>query len=378
MQANRQKRPQSVTALREWLKKAETAPQKTQPSVSTQMAAPQKSEKVPTKTPPKEKNSSLLVPALIILAILVVGGISAYLMLGKKSLAKEVEEYRQFRDLPTELDTLAYSIGMAQTKELKEYLSLSMGVDTAYMNEFSQGVLQGSTLSSQQPEAMTGAPQSAYLAGLQIGSQVGGNAVKNLNSQLFSSDSTKTISLKVLMAGFIQGTMGDHVLMTMDEAREKADRLFNKVKADQLQMTYGDVKEKGEKFLNEIAKQRDVIVDSIMVDTPEGKKWVNLIYRPLKKGNGAYPRNDSKVTVQYEGRLIDGTVFDSSYSRGEPVTFPLTNVIKGWQIGLQNMPVGSKYELYIPQELAYGEKSMESIPPYSALIFTIELISVEP
>lgn len=97
----------------------------------------------------------------------------------------------------------------------------------------------------------------------------------------------------------------------------------------------------------------------------------------IKEGTGAKPTIDSRVKVHYEGRLLDGTVFDSSIQRGEPATFPLSGVIKGWTEILQEMPVGSKWTVFIPQELAYGSSDMGAIPPFSTLEFDIELLSIE-
>lgn len=103
-----------------------------------------------------------------------------------------------------------------------------------------------------------------------------------------------------------------------------------------------------------------------------------VFYKELVAGNGPKPTQDSKVRVNYEGRLIDGTVFDSSYERGQAATFPVGGVIQGWQIALKAMPVGSTWEVYIPQYYAYGANgSGEKIPPYSALVFKVELLGIE-
>jgi FKBP-type peptidyl-prolyl cis-trans isomerase len=102
-----------------------------------------------------------------------------------------------------------------------------------------------------------------------------------------------------------------------------------------------------------------------------------LQYKALNEGSGAKPDANAEVEVHYEGRLIDGTVFDSSYERGEPISFLLSQVIPGWREGVQLMPVGSKYELYIPHELAYGTSGIPGvIPPFSTLIFTVELLKI--
>ena len=109
-----------------------------------------------------------------------------------------------------------------------------------------------------------------------------------------------------------------------------------------------------------------------MITLPSG-----LQYKVLTQGTGAVPTTSDKVQVHYEGRLIDGTVFDSSYERGNPATFGCNQVIKGWQEALTMMPVGSKWQLFIPQELAYGDREAGKIPPFSMLTFTVELLSIE-
>ena len=102
-----------------------------------------------------------------------------------------------------------------------------------------------------------------------------------------------------------------------------------------------------------------------------------LKYKVLKKGNGKKPKATDVVLVNYEGKLLDGTVFDSSYQRGEPISFPLNRVIPGWTEGVQLMNEGSTYEFYIPYNLAYGERGAGPIPPKSDLIFKVELIEVK-
>ena len=127
------------------------------------------------------------------------------------------------------------------------------------------------------------------------------------------------------------------------------------------------VKEEGEKFLAENAKRPGVKV------TPSG-----LQYEVLDATLGQKPKATDTVRVHYEGTLPDGTIFDSSYKRGEPISFPLNGVIAGWTEGLQLMSVGSKYKLFIPYNLGYGERGAgASIPPYAALIFTVELLGIE-
>ncbi|MBQ8704371.1 MAG: FKBP-type peptidyl-prolyl cis-trans isomerase [Bacteroidales bacterium] len=123
----------------------------------------------------------------------------------------------------------------------------------------------------------------------------------------------------------------------------------------------------GAKYLQQISNNKSVYT------TPSGLK-----YRKLKDGNGKKPKMTDRVKVHYTGTLIDGTKFDSSVDRGEPITFPLNQVIPGWTEGLQLMDEGSKYMLYIPYNLGYGEQAMGSIPPGSTLVFEVELLEINP
>ena len=258
--------------------------------------------------------------------------------------------------LKNEVDTLSYAIGMAQTQGLKEYLVGSLGVDTAYMGEFIKGLNEG-------VNAGDNAKKAAYYAGIQIGQQISNRMIKGINREVFGDDSTKTISLKNFMAAFISGTTGKKALMTMDQAQLLAQSKMTQIKAREMMKTYGPNKEAGEKFLKENA-------------TKEGVKTLDkgIQYKVLTEGKGAVPNDTSLVKVNYEGRLIDGTVFDSSYKRGEPAVFRANQVIKGWTEALCHMPAGSIWEVYIPQDMAYGEREQGDIKPFSVLIFKIELL----
>ena len=262
--------------------------------------------------------------------------------------------------LKNEVDTMSYAIGMAQTQGLKEYLVGSLDVDTAYMDEFIKGLNEGANAGDNKKKA-------AYYAGIQIGQQIANRMVKGINHEVYGDDSTKTISLKNFMAGFISGTTGKKALMTVDSAQMVAQRLIQSIKAKELEKTFGENKAAGEKFLAENAKKEGVKV------LPSGVQ-----YKVLKEGTGAIPADTSLVKVNYEGRLINDSIFDSSYQRGEPTTFRANQVIKGWTEALCHMPAGSVWEVYIPQELGYGERAQRNIDPFSALIFKIELLEVNP
>ena len=263
-------------------------------------------------------------------------------------------------NLKSDIDTMSYAIGMAQTQGLKEYLVGSMGIDTTYMAEFIKGVNEGANAGDNKKKA-------AYYAGIQIGQQIANRMVKGINYQVFGDDSTKTISLKNFMAGFVAATTGKKGLMTIDSAQVLAENLMREIKAKQMEKTYGPNKEAGEKFLAENAKKEGVKT------LPSGVQ-----YKVIKEGTGAIPADTSLVKVHYEGRLLNDSVFDSSYKRGEPINLRCNQTIKGWTDAMVHMPAGSVWEVYIPQDLAYGEREQVMIKPFSCLIFKIELLEVNP
>ena len=261
-------------------------------------------------------------------------------------------------NLKTDIDSLSYSIGMAQTQGLKGYLVGRMDVDTAYLAEFIKGVNEGANKTSKK--------DIAYMAGLQIGQQISNQMMKGINQELFAGDSTKTISKDNFMAGFIAGTLEKGGVMTMEAAQEYTRTAMETIKAKAMEEKYADNKAAGEKFLAENK-------------TKEGVKTTEsgLQYKVITEGKGEIPADTCKVKVNYKGTLIDGTEFDSSYKRNEPATFRANQVIKGWTEALTMMPVGSKWELYIPQELAYGSRESGQIKPFSTLIFEVELVGIE-
>ena len=263
-------------------------------------------------------------------------------------------------NLKSDVDTLSYAIGMAQTTGLKEYLVGSLGVDTAYMSDFIKGLNEGANAGDNKKQA-------AYYAGIQIGQQIANQMMKGINRQIFGDDSTKTISMKNFMAGFVSGTTGKGGLMTVDSAQVVAQTMMQTIKTREMEKTYGPNKEAGEKFLAANAKKDGVKT------LPSGVQ-----YKVIKEGNGPIPSDTSLVKVHYEGRLLNDSIFDSSYKRGEPINLRCNQTIKGWTDAMVHMPAGSVWEVYIPQDFAYGEREQGDIKPFSALIFKIELIEVNP
>lgn len=260
-------------------------------------------------------------------------------------------------NLKTDIDTMSYALGLSQTQGLRDYIVMRLGVDTAYIDEFIRGLNDGVNAGDDKKK-------TAYYAGIQIGQQVGGMMIKGINHEVFGEDSTKTISMKNYMAAFITGVKGEEGLMTLDQAAYTAQRLMQEIKAKSMEEQYGDNKKAGEKFLAENKKKAGVVT------LPSGVQ-----YKVIKEGKGEMPKDTSLVEVNYEGRTLDGKVFDSSYKRKETAKMRANQVIKGWSEALTHMSEGSVWEVYIPQELAYGPRQQGAdIKPFSVLIFKIELI----
>ena len=190
----------------------------------------------------------------------------------------------------------------------------------------------------------------SYAIGLSMGQNLLGSGVTSLE-------------YADLAAGIKDVLEKNQPQISYKEAQEVLGKFFSELE----QKIAGEAKAAGEAFLAENAKREGVKV------TDSG-----LQYEVIDATIGQKPKATDKVRVHYEGTLIDGTVFDSSYKRGESITFGLDQVIKGWTEGLQLMSIGSKYKLYIPYQLAYGERGAgANIPPYAALIFTVELLGIE-
>lgn len=262
-------------------------------------------------------------------------------------------------NITDKVDTLSYSMGIAQTHGLKEYLVNRMGMDTAYMDNFVKGVLDG-------VKAGDNAKQNAYLSGVQIGQQVANQIIPGVSREAFGNDSTKTLNVNNFLAGFIAGTTGKGMTMDVVEAQSTAQRLMEEFHKESLMVEFGENKAAGEAFMDSIAKVPGVV-----------KTESGLCYRIITEGKGEIPAKTDKVKVNYRGTLIDGTEFDSSYKRNDPTTFRANQVIAGWTEALTMMPVGSRWELFIPQDLAYGERNQGQIKPFSTLVFDVDLLSIE-
>lgn len=263
-------------------------------------------------------------------------------------------------DLRNEQDTLAYAFGVSRGEDMKEYLAKDLGMDTTYMDEFIKGLCDGVNADEDKKK-------EAYLIGMNIGMQVKNELVKGLNYELFGEDTTRTVSIDNVLAGLVIGTTQKDRILKSEEAGEAFNRLFRKVKKQQLAANFAEWKKENENYLAQVSQG-----DSIR------KLADGLYYEVIEEGTGEVPADTARVSVHYEARMIDGTEVDNSYKRGTPLTFRVNEVIPGWTQALTHMPVGSKWKLYVGQQHAYGEREVdEVVKPFSTMVFTLELLGIE-
>lgn len=247
--------------------------------------------------------------------------------------------------LKSELDSLNYIFGLVQGYSIQSALLVNdtTGEDfKALVGAINSG-LKSDVVNAQLVQQLKGI----------------GKAIKEQESIGLLGIEQIDTEFDLILQGMVNGLHGYEGMMTNDAASEYINDAIDKIKN-------GPAREEGERFLAENQLREEVIV------TESG-----LQYEVITLGKGKRPTAEDRVKVHYHGTLIDGTVFDSSVDRGEPIIFGLNQVIKGWTEGVQLMPVGSKYKFYIPYNLAYGERGAGSIPPYSTLIFEVELLDIE-
>ena len=256
------------------------------------------------------------------------------------------------RIAPVSPDTFSYAIGVVQAASLRQYLMQQEGVDSAYLSFAAQGIV--TSFSAEEEKQII-----ALAAGLKIARVNRERIVPSLNQQAVGREDSTYVVPEIYGQALAQALMDQPTIFSADSAEKIVNR--------QMEYQQHVFRTSNEQWLEQNKKQKDVKT------LPSG-----LQYRILTQGNGPKPTENSKVEVNYEGRLIDGTVFDSSYRRGQPTQFPVTGVIKGWTEALLLMPEGSTWELYIPQELGYGERGAgRNIPAYATLIFKVELLKAD-
>ncbi len=250
----------------------------------------------------------------------------------------------------SQVDSLSYALGNEQSKQVKQRLAM-MGIDTAYIDEFIKGFRDGA-------DAVDNKKKQAYNAGVAHGVDMLLN-VNNMSRRLFVKDSTKTLPIKQIIAGYVDGLKGKPNIIEMED--------FNNIAMSVYASQFEENKAASEKFMKEVSKRKDV------------KALRNgIYYKVIKEGNGAVANDSSFVKLHYEGRTSAGKVFDSSYEQKEPVVMGVKNVIPGFAEALKSMPVGSVWEIYLPQDQAYGKMGAgENVEPYQALVFKVEVLGIE-
>ena len=243
----------------------------------------------------------------------------------------------------------SYAAGVAQSASLSQFLAQRSGVDSAHIKDFVEGL-------SKEVSADEAAKLRALLASIDIKKQMP-QIVQSMNQQATGKGDTTYVDATIFLKGLTEGLLKTNTL-SADSA--------TKIEQQQYDYHTQQLKTRNADFLKNYAKQKGV------KSTPSG-----LLYKVIKEGDGAMPTDTSEVEVHYEGKLVDGTVFDSSYKRGETATFAVNQVIKGWSEAVKLMKVGAEYEVCLPYEIAYGERGTRGIPPYSTLIFKIELKSIK-
>jgi FKBP-type peptidyl-prolyl cis-trans isomerase FklB len=294
----------------------------------------------------------------LFIALALVAGASSFTAnaVKKKMVMAPVQEKVEPVVLASSSDSVSYAAGMTMTNGLVPFLP-QQKMDTTLMSEFVRSFMEN-VKRGDDPK------MKAYVIGMSIAQQVNERMLPGMRKEF--ENTPDSILADLFYRGFTDALMKDTTVFTLNKAE---DYFTEKQKADKAireEKLYGANRDAGKKFLEENAQKEGVIT------LPSG-----LQYKVLVKGEGEVPTRSDKVKVHYEGRLLDGTVFDSSYKRNEPSEFTPTQVIKGWTEALTMMPVGSKWQLYIPYELAYGERDAgEDIKPYSTLIFDVELLDI--
>ena len=257
-------------------------------------------------------------------------------------------------DIKTDVDSISYAIGQLNGGQLQMFLE-QQGMDSTYIDDFIKGFNEGAKYVGDKKK-------QAYSIGLMQGMQM----TEGLNASIFGDkEGDEKISIPNFIAGLIAGVNNDNSIFDPEDIQGKLDEMVSAVHEKAMAKKYKEEKEAGEKFLAENAKKRGVKT------LPSGVQ-----YKVIKKGKGDLPGPEDNVRINYEGRLIDGTVFDSSYERNEPTEMAINMVVPGFAEALKNMPVGSTWEVYIPAEQAYAERELDKIKPFSTLIFKIELLEI--
>lgn len=257
----------------------------------------------------------------------------------------------------TSADSLAYAAGIVNSDGLVDHITTRLMIDPEYIPQVLDGIKESFKSSSPADDAKN--------LGRQLGSQLKNQILPYINETIYPAGND-SLDADIFLSAFLAAVNEEETLMDATVANAYFRTESEKVRSANMEAAYADNKEAGLAFL-----EANKSVEGVQV-TESG-----LQYKVVKMGKGKKPSATDRVKVHYHGTLIDGKVFDSSVERGEPALFALNQVIPGWTEGLQLMPVGSKFTFYIPSELAYGDRETGEIKPFSALIFDVELLSIE-
>ena len=268
--------------------------------------------------------------------------------------------------LNSEIDTVSYALGMSQapTPEMIKGYLMQAGSDSAYVEAFFKGMKDGINAGDDKKEM-------AYQMGMQAGMNVKSRLFPQIEQQIFGKDSTQHLSGDKFLAGMLDGKNSVSALFDKNGVAYNTQTvnaflkdLMTALTAKANEKLYGETKKMNEAFIKNMAKQ------------PGVKPLAGgVYYKELTPGTGAQPTKDQIAEVSYEGRLMDGKVFDSS--NGKTIEFPVGGVIPGFTTALLNMKVGAEWIVYIPWNQAYGAQESGPIPPYSALTFKVKLVGVK-
>lgn len=249
----------------------------------------------------------------------------------------------------------------ALEKKMKSQLDSVVTANKRNTAEFLRGLTEGIKANDS---------QANYLHGLTIGRQIGSQMLPGLEEQIFGTDSKTHLNKDVIASAVAVG------LTNSKPAMENTDMFFNR-KMEEMRAKL-ELSKNAE--LEKLKAEQDAIAEKFFAENAQKEGVITLPsglqYKIINQGNGPIATEADQVQAHYHGTLLDGTVFDSSVDRGEPATFGVTGVIKGWTEALQLMPEGSKWMLYVPQDLAYGAREAGTIKPYSPLVFEVEVLKV--
>ncbi len=257
-------------------------------------------------------------------------------------------------EMKNDIDTLSYAFGLERSQGIKQFLQ-QMEIDTAYIDDFVKGVSAAAQSSDDKKKA-------AYNTGIAVGQQLA-MMQKGYSREVFQGDSTKSLSTRNLIAGFIAGATGKDAKMTIEQARSIGEAKLMAIQTEQAEKKFGAEKKKNEAWMAANAKK-------------EGVKTLGkgVQYKVIKEGTGKVPTDKSIVTIKYEGKNIEGKVFD----KNDNAKMAVAGAVPGFTEALTHMPVGSTWEIYIPHTAGYGARQVSpDLKPFSTMIFTVTLLSAE-